>query len=334
MFTAGGDVTMHRHYDENNFVIYRKGFLALDSGSRAYQTDHNLTYYYSQTVAHNCMLVHKPKEPLPGYWGVKYSGEEGKYSYGGQGFQKASVLAFETKPGFTYIASDATKSYSGKCSEAIRQFLWVSPDLFVVYDRVETLEPTYAKEWLLHTANEPEITASLSRASAGESVMYLQTILPENALIRKVGGKGKEFWSAGRNWELAPEFVSDSRRRCEKDGHGPWFGQWRLEVAPSKLEKSNRFLNVINVGDVTSCRPLSCQLLRHANMEGVKIRLEPNKAKGEAAYVELSVLFNCGGKVGGNLHVRKIDNTGKLLREKKYVFTQDVAPQSGVENDF
>ena len=43
MFTAGGEVTQHRHYDENNFVIYRNGFQALDSGSRAKQCISSIT---------------------------------------------------------------------------------------------------------------------------------------------------------------------------------------------------------------------------------------------------------------------------------------------------
>ena len=35
LFTAGARLTQHKHHDENNFVIYKKGFLALDTGQDA-----------------------------------------------------------------------------------------------------------------------------------------------------------------------------------------------------------------------------------------------------------------------------------------------------------
>ena len=56
LFTAGGILTQHRHYDNNNFVIYKKGFLALDAGTRP-QPGLHLSHYYARTVAHNCITI-------------------------------------------------------------------------------------------------------------------------------------------------------------------------------------------------------------------------------------------------------------------------------------
>ena len=78
LFTAGSKTTVHKHYDENNFVIFKNDFLALDSGTRAVETDTQLRYYYAQTVAHNCVLVHRPGELMPEHWGRTSNEPEAK----------------------------------------------------------------------------------------------------------------------------------------------------------------------------------------------------------------------------------------------------------------
>ena len=72
MFSCGGTLSQHRHYDALNFVIYHKGFLALDSGTRYKEFDNgqHLANYYAQTVAHNCVVIHQDGEPPARYWGV------------------------------------------------------------------------------------------------------------------------------------------------------------------------------------------------------------------------------------------------------------------------
>ncbi|MCX6620956.1 MAG: heparinase II/III family protein, partial [Acidobacteria bacterium] len=75
LFTAGGVLEMHKHFDHNNFVIYKKGFLALDTGTRPEPGQH-LMNYYSRTVAHNCLLIHMPDERMPRYWGNPAPDEE------------------------------------------------------------------------------------------------------------------------------------------------------------------------------------------------------------------------------------------------------------------
>jgi hypothetical protein len=109
-FTAGASqLRGHKHFDENNFTIYRGDHLALDTGDRGQQNDLNLRYYYAQSVAHNVVLVHKPGEPLPVNWGPEINDPVANENYGGMIIKgPAKILAFETGDDFTYIASDAT----------------------------------------------------------------------------------------------------------------------------------------------------------------------------------------------------------------------------------
>lgn len=74
LFTADGTVTSHRHYDNNHFTIYKKGFVAMDTGTRPEPGIH-LSHYYSRTVAHNCITIRMPGETMPSYWGNPAPGE-------------------------------------------------------------------------------------------------------------------------------------------------------------------------------------------------------------------------------------------------------------------
>jgi heparin/heparan-sulfate lyase len=65
-------------------------------------------------------------------------------------------VAYETSPLFDYAAGDATHSYPPTRVKAItRQFLYIRPDAFVVFDRVEAAEPGLETIWNLHSLYEP-----------------------------------------------------------------------------------------------------------------------------------------------------------------------------------
>ena len=333
MFTAGGTLTGgHRHFDENNFIIYKKGFLALDSGSRAYQDDHNLTYYYAQTVAHNCVLIHKPGEPMPLHWGLKYDGPEGRFCDGGQTRRGgAKMLAFETNPLFTYIASDAAGAYPGKCGEAVRQFLYVTEDCFVVYDRVTADQEDYAKEWLLHTEEEPVVSGGLASAKANGGTLFCRTLLPEGAAQEKIGGPGREFWSNGKNWEINPRYVRDSEAVCaRRPGSGPWFGKWRLSVRPAASAKADRFLHVINVSGDERAVPYESRAVREKGRDGAVVCVPGVTVRGRTGVLEVTALFNREGAVGGEIRYRLLDDGGAELFSGHRTFADSIQPQAGV----
>jgi len=295
-FTAGSAVAQHRHYDENNFTIYKHDFLALDSGTRGVQSDTCLTYYYAQTVAHNCILIHRPGERLPPYWGPRLNDESGVFNHGGMYHNSvAKVLAFETNDAFTYIASDATKPYGEKCREAVRQFVHILPDVFVVYDRVGAAATSYRKEWLLHTKDEPRIDGRLTTADCGKGRIFCETVLPEDAKLVKVGGPGKEFWASGRNWSIDPKYVERVEKRAKSIGRGPYFGAWRLEVSPGAARENDRFLHVLTASDTSTATAPVTKKISRDGMDGVSIILTPASGKP----TEVTVLFKREGPVGG-----------------------------------
>ncbi|MBI3947049.1 MAG: heparinase II/III family protein, partial [Armatimonadetes bacterium] len=254
MFIAGRQSFYRKHYDENHFTIYKKGFLALDSGARGFSigrkgignpddprnigADHEMNYYYD-TVAHNGILIRMEGEKLPGFWG-----QPSEVNTGGMNKNHgAQVLAFETNDRFTYIASDATRCYhEEKAGEVIRQFLFVCPDYFVVFDRVASRTPQQQKTWVFHTQHEPQVRGDLFSAEHREGKVFARTLLPQAAAAEKVGGPGKEFWADGKNWPVRQDW-----QRLTPDEH--LFGCWRMEIASARENERELFLHLIQVGD-------------------------------------------------------------------------------------
>ena len=298
LFSCGGILEQHRHYDALNFVIYHRGFLALDSGTRyrEFENGQHLANYYAQTVAHNCVVVHQPGEPAARYWGGKVLG-----NHGGQHRQLGSVMkAFETNQDYVYVAGDATQCYQHglrrrqgqpdlpeKCSLVTRQIVFLTPSHFVIFDRVETTDASYRKDWLIHTAQEPKIAGKTICADHGEGRMFCRTVLPADAVLTAVGGPGKEFWAAGKNWSI----VSDGLR----PENLALMGQWRVEVMPGSPRKKDVFLHVIQVGEQTLEAMDKTELLEGDGVYGVCLTIGGQRWE---------VAFNSTGKLGGHIKRR------------------------------
>ena len=266
-FRCGAHVGNHQHYDELSFVIYRKGFLAMDSGSRT-EADHHHGYT-SQSVAHNTILIHHPNETLPSFWKAWSYKPDGKvwFNHGGQyRNNRGRTLALRHTPSCVYAAADATQDYSPqKCTEATRQFVWIRPGLFVVYDRVESYTPEQRKEFLLHTQNRPEACRpGVLRMVRDDGELFIHTLIPLQAETALVGGEGHEFEASGRNWELMPnETIGDVMKET---------GRWRLEVRAPAPVKRLQFLHVIEAEDSTTEAPVKATLARKENLDAVTIQ--------------------------------------------------------------
>ena len=296
LFTCGGILAQHRHLDALNFVIYHRGFLALDSGTRYLEFDNgqHLANYFAQTVAHNCVVIHQPGEPPARYWGGTVEG-----NHGGQHRQLGSIVkAFETSDDFAYVAGDATQCYQHgeiqrdgqpplgeKCSLATRQLVFLIPNRFVIFDRVVTMDPAYRKDWLIHTAHEPTIVGNTIRADHRDGRMFCRTLLPADARLTPVGGPGKEFLAAGKNWNVVTRGLKPESLAL--------MGQWRVEVTPGAQRQEDVFLHVIQVGDQNLQAMDATELLQTDKAVGVRL------CSGKETW---DVTFNASGELSGQIH--------------------------------
>lgn len=293
-FKGGAKFSTHMHYDENTFVLFKRDFLALDTGSRG-NTPHHLLYY-PQTIAHNGMLIRMEGERPAPYW---YGGDKKRIPdsqmYGDGGMisnTKAVPIPLKTGELHADCGSDATLCYDvRKCKEAIRQFVYLKPDYCVVYDRVTSVSKDQQKVFLLHTKNEPALENGVWVAVAGGGKLFCRTILPKIPKVEIVGGKDKEFMVRGIN------YPTNSYAERTKNSPMSALGRYRLEISPATPAEKDCFLHV-----------LQCSMGREEKMVPVKY-FHDNKYDGVRLTtpdgIEFTVRFIRDGKPGGDIAVRK-----------------------------
>jgi heparin/heparan-sulfate lyase len=306
LYSCGGG--QGEHYDTGHFTIFRKGFLALDSGTRAlceWADGSSGENYDKQSVAHNTVLIHMPGEKMKRLLNPALDLESNS---GGQCKLPpfARVLAFQSDPLFAYAATDATPTYHpDKCAQMVRQFLFLTPDCFLVLDRVVAKSAGYPKTWLLHTANEPVITGKEFRADQEHGRIFCRTLLPSDAVLDKIGGPGKEFWADGRNWPI-PSHSPYFRQLGIKDASdvAENMGRWRVEVKPGTPRTEDLFLHLIQACDQTEAKMLESRVNERGSRMEVSFMLA---ARG------YTISLNRSGDIGG--HIRIVED-GKTILDR------------------
>jgi len=261
------------------------------------------------------------EEPAP-YWNGKVHGNAG-----GQFKTTGSeIVAFETGPHFTYVAGDASPVYRPeKCSQVVRQFIFIPPAHFVVLDRVVSTDASYKKRWVLHHANEPVLDGDTWYSDQGEGRIFCRTLLPAGAAIEAVGGPGKEFLADGVNYAIdagPSQARIDNKysvRKLEYDQVPELMGRWRVEVSPGAERTDDIFLHLIEVGDQ------SVEQMVDATVEQTDDTASVRFTDDEKS---VSVTLNTTGDIGGTIRIETAD--GAVVDRP---LTQDVLPQEGVGSE-
>lgn len=293
----------HQHYDMGTFQIFYKGALTGDSGTYRgatadYGTDH-WRHYYRSTIAHNGLIIYNPDQ-IDGSTYANPQNDGGiRYPSSGDwqpahiedvtnprnGYDVADVLAYgtdEAEDGFryAYISGDLTKGYlhtyddanPDRADQVTRSMATMPteeaehPFTFFVFDRIEGSDASYAKKFIMHTAEAPAIdgnraTASAARPNdgyAGELTSW--TLLPKTPVLEVVEGYSVGY---GDNEATYPHGdVPDSS--YEEMTH-------RLEVSSASGGTSERFLHAMTVS--ADGRPVAAaaELVEAGNAVGAKL---------------------------------------------------------------
>jgi len=322
VFDCGDFYYGHQHAAENAFTIFKKGSLAINSGRYEWESDHRPNYTV-RTIASNTILVYDPEEKFATSGGVLLSNDGGQLwpirsreSFGpseGTEWDTGDIIAFETNPYFSYVCGEASKAYNpNKLKAFTRQFVHIQPDLFIVFDRVEATKAGFGKYWIMHSVDEPVIKGRLAEVSERDGKLYVQTVFPEDAVMGKVGGPGREFDVFGQNYPPAVSYYSLKP--------GEEWGSWRIEVTPGNPREYDCFLHLLLAGDRMSASPPEFEPLGSVSSSpGVRVHYQGNICE---------VLFGSAGKPGGRIRIESGD--GKLLVEK--ALTEEVQPQAGIGN--
>lgn len=192
-------------------------------------------------------------------------------------------------PAYSYIRGDITPAYSSKVSEVKRAMAFLPlddinyPAMMVVMDKVTSTNQNYKKKFLLHMQDEPILpqddpalsanTAIVKRVDAQKKYngkLTVQTLLPKNASITKVGGEDKAFWVGNQ----AGDFLNDGENLAPINSTQDTnieAGWGRIEISPATPAQSDKFLNVMAVSDGdNNAVPLDSVLIESNNLVGVK----------------------------------------------------------------
>ena len=306
------------HLDDNSFVIYRKGLLAIDGFAPANHVGGN---FGQMSLAHNTVTVLDPEEKIRGASTYLFNSERSAFAVndGGQTFWperrearrveletasggyanvrgpsalvwRGRIVAYETGPLYDYVCGDATATYSAaKLRHFTRQFVFLKPDLFVVFDRVASTKKEYRKRWHLQVYEEPAIEGNLVRADHQGGRLWCRTVFPERARLTKVQGAKLE----------RPDGSYERPAAWEKCGSSTW----RLDVGPEEAREEEVFLHVLQATEAGASLSFQAETIRRGERIGVRVM------RGGRTF---EVLFETKGAPAGTVTVSE---RGKVLAE-------------------
>lgn len=252
----------HQHLDAGNFQLYYKGILASESGCYdSYYSPHDKAYN-KETIAHNTLLIYDPDEDFadrPNAGGQRRPtlGEpQTMEEWSEPRFETGKVLAHAfgpnaATPAYSYIAGDIAKAYSDKAKEVLRSMAFLPltnaahKGVLFIGDKVTAASPDFKKTFLLHTQEEPEMRGKVAFVQNTDAehrgAMQAHFLLPKDAELTKIGGKGKEFTINGENYPLCHDYDP----ACALEA-----GAWRLENSPKPGNNTDYMLTVLLAGDI------------------------------------------------------------------------------------
>jgi hypothetical protein len=189
--------------------------------------------------------------------------------------------------------------------------VYIRPDLFVIFDRVSSVRETDAKRWYLHTMEEPRVLDGdevpdrsvhsaghaiwkgvTGRATHKGSALFWKTLLPRQAVIRKIGGRGHQFEVNGENYDMYDAWYE----RLGQDFFDRiGLGLWRMEVEPVKKQHHDLFLHVLQATDAGVTAMVPVELLENEGLAGARIQTRDG---------EVTVTFATTGAVRGHIQIR------------------------------
>ena len=149
-------------------------------------------------------------------------------------------------------------------------------DVVVVFDQVIATSPMLRKRWLLHTIERPTASPegfsvsvdAQDRPGHGGGRLEGKVLLPKEAVINPLGGRGFEFFVDDRNYDENGA-LWDSIRKLDSNGAEP--GAWRIEVSPPRDAQEDLFL-VVLLPTAGNAHPIHrVRLLESGNRVGCEI---------------------------------------------------------------
>lgn len=311
-FKCGPKLSYHSHLDATAFTIFKYSDLAPDTGTYPGSGGSvHAVNYFARTIAHNALLLYDSTEASweGAFQGNTYSArandggqrnldtftatgerdkhgswqtsgyDTGRYKYQGSEdiYEMGKITKYDKGEDFVYTIGDATSGYNGsthKASQVLRKFLYVRPDLFVVYDKVISKDTSIVPKFVLHSVNTLSVNGTPKEIASnaeyhysdgntltldnGKGRLFSKTLLPIFPVIEKIGGRGlRDFWVEGANYPAGSNE----------------YGLWRAEITSPTPSVYTEFLTALYATSTTTPTMPASKLFESTDgqMKGVQV---------------------------------------------------------------
>ncbi|MGI6543432.1 MAG: DUF4962 domain-containing protein [Limnochordia bacterium] len=203
----------HNHADQNCFnIIAFDEILLADTGYYIGYGDSHHFGWTITTAAHNCVLIdHKGQacQKLDAYGGI---------------------TAFFTGSGCHYTVGSAAAAYHDVAVDRFhRHVLWIEPDMYIIYDQIDTPTPT-STQWLLHALEAMDIDAANRwvRVKKGQAAVSAYFAYPSVGSFRQTA-----------------EFAAPVPEKPVKGKPEDYPNQWHFTADSPEKIKEHRWLTVL-----------------------------------------------------------------------------------------
>jgi hypothetical protein len=188
-----------RHFAKLGWVAMRSGFTsandlaALFICQRFHWSDLNPYAQNSFHIMRGGWLVKGNKNTI--YIGGQYQRSIQGYPTVAQGAQAYSpgskydvgpgIQTFESHRAYDYVKGDATHAYDPSALKKFtRQWVYLKPDIFVVFDNIITTKPDIEKKWVVVPAAAPaDMDNNILQITNGNGVLWIKRLLPVSASV-------------------------------------------------------------------------------------------------------------------------------------------------------
>jgi hypothetical protein len=186
-------------------LTQQSGHQARVAGHLAVQRGNDYLLVYAGQLKGKTGLTGRPEQfqTTSAFANTLFINDGGDYLYaderyaGGQGlFAETKPFPFAQRPDYTWAKLDLAAIYDRKVDEQepaqrsvrtfVRNFVYLAPGTFVVFDRVRLKKPTYTTElrFQLSPQGVPKLTGNLASSEVGASALHVRSLLPQRAAIR------------------------------------------------------------------------------------------------------------------------------------------------------
>jgi hypothetical protein len=178
---AGPYTESHAHQDQGSIMIYKGGWLAYDP------VIHSKSGLNQETTSHSLVRIDQGGSPVRQVASTT-----------------SKLLALHSGEGWVHAAADLTPAYKGHAAvqKIHREFVYLKPDVVVVFDRVQTASGT-TQTWQLAAPVQPAVSGnSATIANAGHS-LEVTRVAPSAGSMSTYGYAANSDFTGGHRLDLA-----------------------------------------------------------------------------------------------------------------------------------